>query len=695
MVYSGISCDSRTVKPGDLFVAIPGVRDDGAKYAREAVMRGAAAVASAVPIEGLGVENIVVEGDIRAWLGLKAAELKGMPSSRLDVFGITGTNGKTTTTWILAEFLKAGGRRPGYVTTVETFTGARTFESAHTTPGQIELQGLFAEMVSSGLDSAVMEVSSHAATQSRTAGTRFAGAGFTNLTEDHLDYHGDMERYYAAKRDWLLSVGTGSSAQLGTVPGKLGTVPICVCVDGRYGQRLLDELKRASCNAIPCGYEADSGDFIRYIEKTSPLAGRYNVENVLLAAAIARASGVPEDAIWGSVPKLKPRWGRLERVPTSSRAEVFVDFAHTDDALANVLSTVKAFAKGNVWAVFGAGGDRDRAKRPLMGAAAAKWADRLVVTSDNPRSEDPESIIDQIAAGIPQGKGYIRESDRRRAINHALAEAAEGDVVVICGKGHETTQEVKGVLHPFDDREVARSAGFYAVKMRASASGVHISGAERIVPAKAAPGVAAALVRRAMSHPRGAPDSVNLKLEAPHRPIARLKALEVMRHEVATPKEGLELAVSLLEEAGIGRAREAVEMFRLTGPMRGAMLLDADTLERLESDPMRGVRATYMDSCAGSSSGCAEVKNHFAEALVLATKVANAPGIVGELCVSDDPGYVTGYVASRSLGYRRITKMKEPGDPFGGRIFFFRGPRSAVADTVEYLERQWALVEGA
>lgn len=680
MVYGGISCDSRTVRPGDLFVAVPGVRDDGAKYAREAVMRGAAAVASAVPIEGLGVENIVVEGDIRKWLGEMAAKHNGMPSEKLDVFGITGTNGKTTTTWILAEFLKAGGRNPGYVTTVETYTGRRKFESAHTTPGQIELQGLFAEMVSSGLDSAVMEVSSHAAVQSRTAGTRFAGAGFTNLTEDHLDYHGTMESYYAAKRDWLIS---------------LGAVPICVCVDGPYGKRLLDELKIAGCNAIACGYEADSPDFIRYVEKMSPLAGRYNVENVLLAAALARVSGVSEDAIMRAVPNLKPRWGRLERVPTLSRAEVFVDFAHTDDALANVLSTVKSFAKGNVWAVFGAGGDRDRAKRPLMGAAAAKWADRLVVTSDNPRSENPESIIDEILSGIPSGKAFVRESDRRKAINLALSEAGEGDVVVICGKGHETTQEINGVKHPFDDREVARNCGIYAVKMRSSQGSVHISGAERIVPASAAPDVAAALVKRALSHPRGAPDYVNVKLEAPSMPIERLRALDVTTHEVATPEEGMALAAKLLEEAGIGRVREAMEMFRVTGQMRGAMLLDADTLERLESDKMRGVRATYMDSCRGASIDALAVKNHFAEAIVLATKVANAPHIVGELCVSDDPGYVTGYVASKSLGYRRITKMKEIGDPFGGRIFFFRGPRSAVTETVEYLEKRWVLVEDA
>ena len=421
-------------------------------------MKGAKAVASENPIEGLGVENIVVDSPIRAWLGRTAAQFYGNPSEKLDVFGITGTNGKTTTTWILAEFLKAGARKCGYITTVETFTGKSRFESSHTTPDQIELQRLFAEMAQSGLDSAVMEVSSHAADQSRTVGTRFSGAGFTNLTEDHLDYHVTMERYYLAKRDWLLSVGTGSNFS-GAVPKNSGAVPICICVDGPFGKRLASELREAGCNVITCGLSADNEDFIRSVEKNSPLAGRYNVQNVLLAAALARASGVPEDAILGAVPKLTPRWGRLERVETSSRAEVFVDFAHTDDALANVLSTVKAFSKGRVWAVFGAGGDRDRRKRPLMGAAAAKWADTLVVTSDNPRSEDPEAIIAEICAGIPQGTDFRTEPDRRKAIELAISNAAEGDVVVICGKGHETTQEIKGVFYPFDDRVVAGSCG--------------------------------------------------------------------------------------------------------------------------------------------------------------------------------------------------------------------------------------------
>ena len=366
------------------------------------------------------------------------------------VFGITGTNGKTTTAWILREFLGGGG----LVTTVEVDTGTRRFSSGYTTPPLKALKDIFAEMEANGIADCVMEVSSHAIHQHRTGDTVFAGCAFTNLTEDHLDYHKTMEAYFQAKADLFRRLAE-------TNPG----APAAVCVDGEYGRRLAEmcrslPLKTIACGlAVPGGIEGapdPDGDLREFVREKCPLVGAYNVQNVLLAAALAEGAGVTRATVRAAVPRLTPRWGRLERVATRSAADVFVDFAHTDDALANVLSTVREFAKGRVWAVFGAGGDRDTRKRPLMGAAAARFADRLVVTSDNPRSEDPLAIIEQIVAGIPPGSDVAVVPDRAKAIHYALANASADDVVVVCGKGHETTQTIGSQVLPFDDRVVCR-----------------------------------------------------------------------------------------------------------------------------------------------------------------------------------------------------------------------------------------------
>ena len=359
----------------------------------------------------------------------------------MKIYGITGTNGKTTTTWILDVFLGGGG----YVTTVEVNTGRRRFSTGYTTPPLPVLKEIFAEMEEAGCATCVMEVSSHAIHQHRTGDTVFAGGGFTNLTEDHLDYHKTMEAYFQVKADFFRRLAEST-------PG----APAAICVDGEYGRRLADICRALPLRTIECGLSVAGGvnDLKNLIEEKCPLVGRYNVQNVLVAAALALGADVPLADIVAKIPFLTPRWGRLERVATRSAADVFVDYAHTDDALANVLSTVRAFTKGKVWAVFGAGGDRDRAKRPLMGAAAAAHADRLVVTSDNPRSEDPQSIIDQIAAGIPAGTDVVTEPDRAAAIRYALAHAAAGDTVVVCGKGHETTQTIGDQIVHFDDREI-------------------------------------------------------------------------------------------------------------------------------------------------------------------------------------------------------------------------------------------------
>lgn len=355
------------------------------------------------------------------------------------LWGVTGTNGKTTAAWVLAEFLKSA-----YITTVEVNTLRRRFYTGYTTPPLKQLQEIYAEMEAAGAKDCVMEVSSHAIHQNRVGfGTvsTFSGGAFTNLSEDHLDYHKTMEAYFDVKLDFARRIAA-------TSPG----APYVVCLDGGYGREMLAEVSRLDLNAVPVTRDAPAFDLAGL-----QLVGDYNQSNVLVAAALAEAAGVPHDEIQRTVPTLVPRWGRLEYVPCGSKAKVYVDFAHTPDGLEKVLRAARGFTKGRLWVVFGAGGDRDPVKRPLMGEACACLADRVVVTSDNPRSEDPMKIIENILSGIEGRAGVEVEPDRRKAIELALAGAADGDVVLVCGKGHETTQEIAGVKHPFDDREVVRS----------------------------------------------------------------------------------------------------------------------------------------------------------------------------------------------------------------------------------------------
>ena len=405
-------------------------------------------------------------------------------------WGITGTNGKTTTTWIAAEFINAAkGRKCGYVTTVEVNTGTRQFYTGYTTPPLDQLKEIFAEMEANGCTDCVMEVSSHAIHQHRTGDTVFSGGVFTNLSEDHLDYHRTMEAYFDVKLDFARQIAAAHP----TTPdmGRRDLPPYVVCLDGGYGKEMFNAVGNLAVNVIPvssrsreskanrgaldsfCKPKVQDGKF--HCSTSTPdfdlselqLVGDYNKSNVLCAAALAEAAGVPHDAIQAVIPTLKPRWGRLELVENLAvKAKVYVDFAHTPDGLEKVLTAARGFTPEGkkLWIVFGAGGDRDPMKRPLMGEACAKLADRLVVTSDNPRSEDPLKIIDAILVGVnrtfehsEQSNNVFVEPDRKKAIEYALREAAEGDVVIIAGKGHETTQEIKGVKHPFDDREVVRN----------------------------------------------------------------------------------------------------------------------------------------------------------------------------------------------------------------------------------------------
>ncbi len=389
-------------------------------------------------------------------------------------WGITGTNGKTTTAWVFAEFVnawgaqlrarervseaeRADGRAPlcGYITTVEAFDGARHFYTGYTTPPLAQLKEIYAAMEANGCTDCVMEVSSHAIHQNRVGFgevTSFSGGAFTNISEDHLDYHKTMEEYFRVKLSFAEQIARGNPS------GR--EAPFAVCIDGEGGERMYEACRGIpGLDAFPVTAKPPAFDF-----SGLQLVGDYNKSNVALAAALALVAGVPYDAIQRTIPLLRPRWGRLELVENPSvKAKVYVDFAHTPDGLEKVLSAARGFTPhdGRLWVVFGAGGDRDPMKRPLMGEACARLADSLVVTSDNPRSEDPATIIDAIVAGVDRVAARPRlvriEPDRREAIFFALANAASSDVVIIAGKGHETTQEIKGVKHPFDDREVVRS----------------------------------------------------------------------------------------------------------------------------------------------------------------------------------------------------------------------------------------------
>ena len=383
----------------------------------------------------------------------------------MNFWGITGTNGKTTTTWIFAEFLNATpGRKCGYVTTVEVNTGSRQFYTGYTTPPLAQLKEIFAEMEANGCTDCVMEVSSHAIHQHRTGDTVFSGGIFTNLSEDHLDYHKTMEAYFDVKLDFARQIAAAHP----TTPdmGRKDLPPYVVCLDGGYGREMFNAVGNLAVNVIGVSASSSSYD-LSHLQ----LAGDYNRSNVQCAAALAEAAGVSRETVQAVIPTLKPRWGRLEEVKSKSekvKSRVFVDFAHTPDGLEKVLAAVRGEMTSNLqpqthkpslWVVFGAGGDRDPMKRPLMGEACAKLADKLVVTSDNPRSEDPLKIIDAILVGVRgrgSGIGVTVEPDRKKAIEFALREAQESDVVIIAGKGHETTQEIKGVKYPFDDREVVR-----------------------------------------------------------------------------------------------------------------------------------------------------------------------------------------------------------------------------------------------
>lgn len=444
-----LAYDSRRVGVGTLFFCVPGEKVDGHAFAAKAVETGAAALVVECELE-LDVAQVVVP-DARAAMAPLAARFYGDPTSELKVAGITGTNGKTTTAFLLREILESAGVRCGLLGTVKQVVGGVEEEVERTTPEAIDLQGTFRRMLDGGDRACAMEVSSHALALHRADAIHFDVALFTNLTQDHLDFHADMEDYFCSKRR-LFEMDPGTAI---------------VNVDDPYGRRLAEEFECVTFSAeggdadlvagdvgiTPLGAEFSvGGAAVRTL-----LPGHFNVSNALAAFTAATVMGVEPEIAAGGLAQAAPPPGRFEPIDEGQSFSVLVDYAHTPDSLENVLRAARRLGEGRVIAVFGAGGDRDRGKRPQMGCAGAALSDLAIVTSDNPRSEDPEAIVAEILAGIDDREGVEAEVDRRAAIALALSRAEPGDTVVIAGKGHEQGQEFEGGRKlPFDDRDVAR-----------------------------------------------------------------------------------------------------------------------------------------------------------------------------------------------------------------------------------------------
>ena len=457
---TSLAYDSRRVQPGSLFFAIHGEKADGHDFIPQALKSGAVAVVSerAAP-EELATRWVCVP-KIRRALADAARAFYGRPDSRLQLIGITGTNGKTTAAFLLESVLRAAGIPTGLFGTIEYRFGGRTLGALNTTPESLDLLSYLSELVAAGGKAAVMEASSHALAQERLWGFPFSAAVFTNLTRDHLDYHKDFENYFKAKR--ILFEG------LGTPPPELAVLN----ADDPWTARLLDipnprritygfnsgaQVKVKQFTQNLSGLHASLTTPEGALEIDSPLVGRANLANILAATATALGLGIAKEKVQEGIASLAAVPGRFERIDEGQPFLVAVDYAHTDDALRNVLKTARELTRERLIVVFGCGGDRDRTKRPLMGEAAGSLGDVVVLTSDNPRTEDPILIMNDALVGLQKtGKPYIAEVDREGAIRKALGEAREGDVVILAGKGHETYQVLKDRTVPFDDREVAR-----------------------------------------------------------------------------------------------------------------------------------------------------------------------------------------------------------------------------------------------
>jgi UDP-N-acetylmuramoyl-L-alanyl-D-glutamate--2,6-diaminopimelate ligase len=460
---TGVEYDSRRVKPADVFVAIKGESSDGNRFVEQAIAAGAVAVITDSDHTPASAAWAKVARGRRA-LAVVSSNFYGNPAEKIAITGITGTNGKSTSAFLLESIFQAAGRKTALVGTIEYHVAGTVLPASHTTPESLELQRLFHQAVAAAETEAVMEVSSHALAQERTFGIPFDVAVFTNLTRDHLDYHGTMDEYFAAKR--ILFAGCGTGAPRVAV----------LNADDDYGLQLKKFSQNAGSEVIT--YAISGADFhVSKLEVTahgtrfqlitpddniplaSPLIGRVNVHNIVAASAAAYARGCPAEAIADGIARLARVPGRFERVDCAQPFTVVVDYAHTDDALRNLTSLAREFVKhegGRVVTVFGCGGNRDRSKRPLMGEAAGRGSDFVVLTSDNPRNESPLAIINDAVVGVQRsGVKYTIEADRRAAIRTALVAARSRDIVLLAGKGHEKMQIVGSASIAFDDRQVA------------------------------------------------------------------------------------------------------------------------------------------------------------------------------------------------------------------------------------------------
>ncbi len=457
---TSLAYDSRRVERGTLFFAIQGEKADGHQFVGAALDRGAVAIVSERPAPPDLVSRWIRVAKIRRALSDAGRTFLGNPDSKLQLVGITGTNGKTTTAFLMESVFRAAGISAGLFGTIEYRWGGRTLTAGNTTPESLDLLTYFADLAGSGGQAAVLEASSHALAQERLWGFPFQAAVFTNLTRDHLDYHHDFDNYFAAKR--RLFEG------LGTPPPELAVIN----VSDPWGEKLLEvpnprritygfngnaQVKPLQFEQSPSGLRATLATPEGKLEVESPLIGRANLANILAVVATSLGLGIAADQVRAGIAQLKAVPGRFERIDEGQPFLVVVDYAHTDDALQNALRTARELTHDRLIVLFGCGGDRDRTKRPLMGEVAGKLADYVVLTSDNPRSEDPVAIMNDALVGLQRtGRPYLAEVDREAAIRKVLSEAREGDVVVLAGKGHETYQILKDQTVPFDDREAAR-----------------------------------------------------------------------------------------------------------------------------------------------------------------------------------------------------------------------------------------------
>ncbi len=475
----GIAYDSRFVKEGFIFVAVTGFSVEGHNYIRDAVNRGAAAVVSEKAAADLkSTDQFAVQRnaafvevtDSREALALISAAFYGRPSQSLSLIGITGTNGKTTTSFITKNIIDAGGKKAGLMGTICYITGDCMTTASHTTPESLDLQRCLSEMVHNNMDYAVLEVSSHALALKRIEGCSFKSAAFTNFSQDHLDFHVTMEEYFKTKCKLFNYLDPEGTAVL-----------------NRDDPKIKPLAQKLNCNVLTCGLEKGAMIRVENIREISSqqsavngqkigglggmsldiktpkggftinsnLIGRFNVYNILMSVGIAYSLGVSEDVMRQGIWNTKPVEGRFENIDEGQKFLCIVDYAHTDDALKKLIQEARHLTKKRVITVFGCGGNRDRTKRPLMGAVASELSDVVIVTSDNPRNEDPLEIIKDILKGIIKNN-FIVQPDRAAAITEAVAMAKEGDTLLVAGKGHETYQEIKGVRHHFSDKEVLR-----------------------------------------------------------------------------------------------------------------------------------------------------------------------------------------------------------------------------------------------